>query len=191
MNLFEIHGDEWRPRAIETEGKDRQGERRLPSGRRRRGSSTLLRGACYAFPVNLTGVIEPVVHFFSLSLFSPVDERQRWTLIWERGKRIRRWRVRAFRVCRARSFSERRVRSHASNCKWCTCSSHMSKTNCSWPIRLGHLMPSEFLAPGKGFFSHEPNLGTALPPVSFTFPRWDNACMHASNEFRNFRIRFF
>ena len=27
-----------------------------------------LRGACYAFPVKLTGVIEPVIHFLSLSL---------------------------------------------------------------------------------------------------------------------------
>lgn len=140
---------------------DPERERRLPSRPprhrlRRWGSLTSLRGACYAFPVKLTGVIEPVVHFFapslslSLSLLS-FFRRQRWTLIWERGKRIRRWRVRAFRVRRARSFSERRVRSHASNCKWCTCSSHMSKTN----LQLAHSVgPSDAIrvsCPGKGF----------------------------------------
>lgn len=44
---------------------------------------------CVTLSVNLTEVIEPVTLTFSA---------QRWTLIWERGKRIRRWRVRAFRV---------------------------------------------------------------------------------------------
>lgn len=90
----------------------------------------------------------PLSLFLSLLSFF---RRQRWTLIWERGKRIRRWRVRAFRVRRARSFSERRVRSHASNCKWCTCSSHMSKTN----LQLAHSVgPSDAIrvsCPGKGF----------------------------------------
>lgn len=52
---------------------DPERERRVPSRPPRRrlrrwGSLTSLRGACYAFPVKLTGVIEPVVHFFAPSL---------------------------------------------------------------------------------------------------------------------------